>query len=227
MLDSHTIQAFTRGHNQLNVTQQSRVFLASASTWDPALGTIFSTLAAGAVLCLCPRPEVVQTLGECLRDTRATHVFATPTLWSLNTLSPDELPHLAVVALGGERLPITMVDRWAESVDVINVYGVTEACVWQVAGRCTKGCDTSVVGLPHEGTQLWIEPIEGFNNGCGELWIGGDQLGLGYLNQPELTANHFISAQRPDTPCMRWFRTGDLATWQEDGRLKVMPLVGL
>jgi aryl carrier-like protein len=48
----------------------------------------------------------------------------------------------------------------------------------------------------------------------GELWIGGTQVGMGYLDRPELTADRFVTRQ-----ARRWYRTGDLVRYRSDGEL--------
>ena len=40
----------------------SRILLVSAHTWDPCIGDVFSTLAAGATLCVVPRAQLLQDL---------------------------------------------------------------------------------------------------------------------------------------------------------------------
>ena len=45
----------------------------------------------------------------------------------------------------------------------------------------------------------------------GELWIGGDGLALGYVNDPERTAEAFVSDNGE-----RWYKTGDLGYYQPD-----------
>ncbi|MGM9517038.1 non-ribosomal peptide synthetase, partial [Roseateles sp. DB2] len=50
--------------------------------------------------------------------------------------------------------------------------------------------------------------------------IGGQGLALGYLNQPELTAQAFI--EHPLKPGQRLYRSGDLGRWREDGTLEFM-----
>jgi thioesterase domain-containing protein/acyl carrier protein len=56
----------------------------------------------------------------------------------------------------------------------------------------------------------------------GEIWIGGPQVGRGYLGRPDLTADRF----RPDLfsaePGARLYRTGDLGRWLPDGRLGLL-----
>src|SRR2546423_15143156 len=57
----------------------------------------------------------------------------------------------------------------------------------------------------------------------GELVIGGlgaAGLARGYLNQPELTAERFLDD--PFRPGGRYYRTGDLAVWSEEGQIEFL-----
>ncbi|EGH35147.1 amino acid adenylation, partial [Pseudomonas syringae pv. japonica str. M301072] len=54
---------------------------------------------------------------------------------------------------------------------------------------------------------------------AGELYIGGDGVAKGYLNQPELTAEKFIADPFSDNKDARLYRTGDLVRWSADGSL--------
>jgi acyl carrier protein len=57
--------------------------------------------------------------------------------------------------------------------------------------------------------------------GCrGELLIGGLGLARGYLGQPDLTARSFIDLDLGHGP-RRFYRTGDIASWDEDGLLRL------
>lgn len=51
----------------------------------------------------------------------------------------------------------------------------------------------------------------------GRIWLGGEVVASGYLNDPEQTAAHFrVSEGR------RWYRTDDLGSLDENGRLTVL-----
>ena len=66
------------------LNQHSKVFSASAFTFDPNYGDAISCLAIGATLCGAPRECISGgRLTECLRAVSATHVCMTPTLWSM------------------------------------------------------------------------------------------------------------------------------------------------
>src|SRR5262249_9189255 len=56
----------------------------------------------------------------------------------------------------------------------------------------------------------------------GELFIGGDAVALGYLNQPELTAERFIARPFATDPRARPYRTHDPVRLGEDGALQVL-----
>src|SRR5262245_57235760 len=53
----------------------------------------------------------------------------------------------------------------------------------------------------------------------GELYIGGVCLARGYLSNPELTADRFITHSFHELPEKRLYRTGDLVRWLPDGNL--------
>jgi long-chain acyl-CoA synthetase len=51
----------------------------------------------------------------------------------------------------------------------------------------------------------------------GEILVGGDNVAMGYYKRPDLTdESFFIENGR------RWFRTGDIGEFHEDGGLKII-----
>ncbi|WP_047686681.1 AMP-binding protein, partial [Xenorhabdus sp. NBAII XenSa04] len=58
----------------------------------------------------------------------------------------------------------------------------------------------------------------------GELYVGGAGVARGYLNQPELTAEHFVvnpfaTDEDKARGYTRLYKTGDLVRWRPDGKL--------
>ncbi|KAK3276536.1 hypothetical protein CYMTET_15399 [Cymbomonas tetramitiformis] len=218
-----------------DVTPESRVLLAAAATWDPSLGDIFSTLAAGALLCVANRGDLLQDLATVLRRSKASHLCATPALWALMDAATEELPELRVVALGGEPLQAETVQRWANGqVTLLNTYGVTEATVYQTTHACSSSDlspqDLRLVGSPLPGVEPVVDLFPGED--YGEVCIGGVQVAREYLGLPDLTLQKFGWAPaedgsavgrdgRPAAPGLRWFRTGDLGRWR-DGELELL-----
>ena len=56
----------------------------------------------------------------------------------------------------------------------------------------------------------------------GDLYIGGDGLARGYLNQPQLTATRFISNPFSAESGSQLYRTGDLARYLPDGNIEFL-----
>ncbi|MBD2741474.1 non-ribosomal peptide synthetase [Coleofasciculus sp. FACHB-1120] len=106
--------------------------------------------------------------------------------------------------LGGEASSWTLIEKiqnLAPSCRILNHYGPTETTVgvltYQVeSGNLANVSKTVPLGRPLANTQIYIldnhlQPVP--IGVSGEVYIGGDNLARGYLNQPELTAKKFIS----------------------------------
>eukprot|EP00754_Rhynchopus_humris_P022490 Rhum_TRINITY_DN14793_c5_g1::Rhum_TRINITY_DN14793_c5_g1_i1::g.117448::m.117448 len=128
------------------ITPASRVLVASAATFDPAQGDVGAALHAGATLCV---PGTLLglyaegALAAVLEAFRPTHVTTTPLLWAgLDGAAADAAAaagHLRCVCLGGEAMAEGLARAWAaratrspHGFSFRNVYGVTEATVYQV-----------------------------------------------------------------------------------------------
>ncbi|WP_342551889.1 non-ribosomal peptide synthase/polyketide synthase [Paenibacillus sp. FSL R7-0652] len=110
------------------------------------------------------------------------------------------------------------------SSSLINLYGPTEATVDVSFFECSKEVKSTVpIGQPIDNHKLYI--LDSMQNlrplgVTGELYISGDGLARGYLNQPELTAERFVP--NPFEPGERMYRTGDLARWLPDGNVEYL-----
>ena len=78
------------------------------------------------------------------------------------------------------------------------------------------------IGSPITNTQIYIldshlHPVP--IGVIGEVYISGDGLARGYLNQPALTSEKFIPNPFGESPGMRLYKTGDLACYLSDGNI--------
>jgi acyl-coenzyme A synthetase/AMP-(fatty) acid ligase len=141
-------------------------------------------------------------------------------------------PHHVVV--GGEQLGAQRLRRWKRDLlpaaTFVNEYGPTEAVVgcsvWTLSdGRGLEeleGLAAAPIGRPIANTQLYVlgegrqlQPC----NSVGELYIGGEGLARGYLNQEGVTRERFIMNPFSVEEGDRLYRTGDLARWLPSGDL--------
>ncbi len=133
------------------------------------------------------------------------------------------------VMCSGEALPYAVQEKFFSrlSAELHNLYGPTEAAVDVTYWKCQRGSTRRVVpiGRPVANTQCYIldadlHPVpvgEG-----GELHLGGVQIGYGYHNRPELTAEKFIPDPFRSEPGARLYKTGDLARYLSDGSIEYL-----
>ncbi len=107
---------------------------------------------------------------------------------------------------------------------LVNNYGPTECTVVATSGRvrCGETNDLPTIGHAITNTRIQILDESGrevADGEVGEIYIGGANVGRGYLNQPELTSEKFIADQFSDVPGARLYRTGDLARRLANGEI--------
>jgi amino acid adenylation domain-containing protein len=140
---------------------------------------------------------------------------------SLMATCVDALSTADVVIVAGERCPRGLAERLTANHRVLNIYGPSETTIAATWADTARGDDVSTIGRVLPGYLIHVldenrRPVPAGTPG--ELYIGGEALARGYRNQPELTADRFVSV--PELPGGdRLYRTGDLVTARPDGQL--------
>ena len=128
---------------------------------------------------------------------------------------------LKEVILAGEVFPAALLKRMKVviSAEILNGYGPTETTIGATIKRLTDTNEINI-GRPFANTKIYIldknmnlTPI----GVPGEIYIGGEGLARGYLNNKELTAERFVP--NPFHPGERLYRTGDLGRWYPQGEI--------
>jgi amino acid adenylation domain-containing protein len=111
---------------------------------------------------------------------------------------------------------------------LVNGYGPTEATTFAVcltARREHLEGGSVPIGFPISGTPVWVLDSE-FDQvpagEAGELYIGGDGVARGYLNQRDLTAQKFVVPPWETDTSRRLYRTGDQVRLRPDGALEFL-----
>ncbi|SHE84056.1 type I polyketide synthase [Pedobacter caeni] len=138
---------------------------------------------------------------------------------------------LKEVTTGGELLKITPAIRqfFAAIPDsvLLNIYGPTEATVCvttlRLSGDPQQWDAIPTIGSEMAGTRIYLlnDQMELAEQGASaELCISGVCLANGYLNQPELTAEKFMTWNHPDQGPIRIYRTGDQGRYLDNGEIE-------
>jgi amino acid adenylation domain-containing protein len=219
--------------SEYHLTPQDRVLLKTPYSFDVSLREFFWPLMVGATIVVA-RPDGHRDsayLVETIRAERITLLHFVPSMLRIFLDEPglDGCTSIRRVVCSGEALPADAVAMFFERLPhsrLCNLYGPTEAAVevtyWECRpehGNADAANPASVpIGRPVANTQMHVlddrlrpQPV----GVPGELYIGGVQVGMGYVARPELTAERFLAD--PFVPGARLYKTGDLARWTHDG----------
>ncbi|MFF0161140.1 amino acid adenylation domain-containing protein [Streptomyces sp. NPDC005263] len=150
--------------------------------------------------------------------------------WDAGTPQP-QLPDLRWLLVTGEALPPDLCPRWFArypAVPLVNAYGPTE-CSDDITHAVIRAGDPVgearvTIGRPVRNTRLYVldadmAPVP--VGVPGELYAGGIGVSRGYGGRPALTAERFVPD--PFGPAgARLYRTGDVASWNEDGSIEFL-----
>ncbi|MCG8669775.1 MAG: amino acid adenylation domain-containing protein [Pseudomonadales bacterium] len=216
------------------LNQQDNVMLMSALGFDLTQKNLFAPLINGACLVIPDFQEFdPQLLLATIHEHQVTWINCAPS--AFYPLTDDQqdwhkLETLKHLFLGGEPINLPRLKAWLtfSGCKLVNSYGPTECTDIATAYTVELSQDLHYPVLPIgraiDNVRLYIlgdanelMPV----GGAGELCIGGDSVGPGYLNNQELTDKVFFQnpfASEKDT----LYRTGDLVRYREDGNIEYL-----
>jgi amino acid adenylation domain-containing protein len=210
-----------------------RIAFASNPCFDAATFEIWGALLHGAALVVVPKDAVLspRSLAAQLRRDGVTTLFLTPSVFNETVKEvPDAFRSVRNLLLGGEAPDLRYVRealRQGPPARLLNAYGPTEGTTfttWFEVGD-TAGLTGIPIGRPIANTQVYVldAELQPVPVGVpGELYIGGDGLARGYLNQPGHTADRFVPHPYSTVPGARLYRTGDRVRYRPDGALEFL-----
>ncbi|WP_164019479.1 non-ribosomal peptide synthase/polyketide synthase, partial [Pyxidicoccus trucidator] len=212
-----------------DVVLQKTPYSFDVSVWE-----FFWPLMVGARLVVA-RPGGHQEpdyLVRLISEQRVTTTHFVPSMLQHFLEQPglEKCSSLRRVVCSGEALSPELTQRCLQrlpSAQLHNLYGPTEAAVDVTAFHCLPqlGLRSIPIGRPISNTVIrlldaHLRPVP--TGVPGELFIGGVQVGRGYLARPELTAERFIPDPFASEPGARLYRTGDKARWLPDGNIEYL-----
>ncbi|HEX6751683.1 MAG TPA: amino acid adenylation domain-containing protein [Longimicrobium sp.] len=225
------IVRLVRGQDYVSI-DPSDVFLQLApASFDAATLELWGPLLNGARLAIHPAGQPsVESVGRTLAEHGVTVLWLTAGLFHLVVEGRIEtLRGVRQLIAGGDVLSVAHVRRVLAELPetaLINGYGPTEnttfTCCHPVRAEDVER-GSIPIGKPIVNTYVRVldagmRPVP--VGVPGELYAGGAGLALGYLNQPELTAEKFVAD--PFAAGARLYRTGDRVRWRADGTVEFL-----
>ncbi|HEU4508570.1 MAG TPA: amino acid adenylation domain-containing protein [Pyrinomonadaceae bacterium] len=216
------------------LNKSDRVLQKTPLSFDVSGWELFWPLITGARMVLA-RPEGHKDssyLIDLIDEQQITTLHFVPSMLQafLEDRGVERCTSLRRVICSGEALTVNLQERFFERLggaELHNLYGPTEAAIDVTFWRCERDDRRSSVpiGRPIANTQLYIldERLELVPVGAtGELYLGGVGLARGYHGRPELTAEKFIPDAMSGRSGSRWYRTGDVVRYGEEGEVEYL-----
>ncbi len=176
-------------------------------------------------------------LTDLMKREKVTNTFLVPTQLRMlmqNRALEKCASTLKVVCVGGEAFPEDLREEFFQmlpNTQLDNIYGPSETTVMVLAWDARQkreGMATTPIGKPISNMQMQVLNERGMPVPVGvqgELWIGGVQVGSGYWNRPNLTAEKFVRRREREMGngerrMVNFYRTGDYVRWNKWGGIE-------
>ncbi len=227
MVEHRNVVRLVKNTNYIQFTQEDRILQTGAIVFDACTFEIWGALLNGLSLYLAEEHVILDAkkLQNVLLENKITILWLTSPLFNqLSDKSPEMFAGLKFLLVGGDTLSPRHINHVMEkcpNLKIINGYGPTENTTFSTCFPIDRIYEESIpIGKPISNSTAYIvdryhhlQPVGVY----GELWVGGDGVGRGYLNREDLTSEKFID--NPFVKGDRIYKTGDLARWLPDGNI--------
>jgi amino acid adenylation domain-containing protein len=247
MVEHGNVVRLVKNTNYVELRPEDRILQTGALEFDASTFEIWGALLNGLTLHLINKEKLVIPLylKEAIKKYVITTMWMTSPLFNQMLQEDIEIfSGLRNLLVGGDVLSPPRISRLRDyypGLNVINGYGPTENTTFSTTFLIEKDYQESIpIGKPIANSTSYIvnesnhlQPI----GTAGELWVGGEGVSRGYLNNPELTFEKFINCKFQITNKKGLFKrdymshmshmsyiykTGDLARWLADGNIEFL-----
>lgn len=224
MIENKNIVRLVKNPNYIKFDKNERILQTGSIVFDACTFEIWAALLNGFELYILAKEELLNPtfLSEYLSKNQITILWLTAPLFNqLCDINPDIFSSVKYLLTGGDVLSVKHINKAMDAnpnLKIINGYGPTENTTFSCCFNIDKKYDSSIpIGYPISGTLCYVVSPSGKLQPVGspgELWVGGDGVGRGYLNREDLTSEKFINNPFADGMI---YKTGDLVKWLPNG----------
>ncbi|MFF2658432.1 amino acid adenylation domain-containing protein [Kitasatospora sp. NPDC058032] len=230
---ANVLRLFGAADREFRFTADDTWCLFHSYAFDFAVWEMYGALLYGGRLVVPSEAErkSPDRFADFLAETGVTVLNQTPSAFRRLSGALDERHvdriRVRYVVFGGEALQFDSLARWVELLgpraELVNMYGITETTVHVTSYRVTPEDIAerrpSIIGKPLADLAVRVvdHHLAPVPVGVpGEILVSGAGVSLGYLGQPELTAERFVELPGEQG---RFYRSGDLGRVLADGNL--------
>ncbi len=242
MVTHRNVVRLVKNAGYVSLRKDTRILQTGALSFDASTFEIWWTLLNGLTLFPSGKERILSPSG--LKG--LLHRYGVDTLWITSALFSRMMQEdvtvfasLRQILTGGDVMSPLVVNRLREHyphIDFIHVYGPTENTTFSTFFHVERDYRERIpIGAPITNSTAYV--VDRYDHlapigVAGELLVGGDGVALGYLNNPELTAERFVflpsspsspsslsSPSSPSSPSLL-YRSGDLVRQLPDGNIE-------
>lgn len=226
MIEQKNIIRLVINPNYIKFGNQERILQTGSIVFDACTFEIWSALLNGFELYILSKEDLLNPnfLSNYLLDNKITILWLTAPLFNqLCDINPSMFNSVKYLLTGGDVLSPKHINKamdYNPNLKIINGYGPTENTTFSCCLNIDKKYSSNIpIGYPISGTICYVVSNSGTLQPIGvpgELWVGGDGVGRGYLNREDLTSEKFIANPFGDG---KIYKTGDLVRWLPNGTI--------
>jgi len=176
------------------LSTSSRMLQLASIGFDVSLIEVCMPLSRGASFASAPKEVLLEDLEDTFFKLNITCADLPAALAS--SMRQSKLPKLEWIMTGGDMMSEETLKEWAPKGKLINAWGPTETTIGNTLGFVAENATRNNIGKAYPCSSIFIldskrQPV--FRGGIGEIAVGGPQVGDGYIGQPQLTAERFIT----------------------------------
>lgn len=227
MIKHINVVRLVRNTNYIDFSNCKKILQTGSIVFDACTFEIWGALLNGLSLYVIKKEELLDTkvLEKYLMTNKIDTLWLTAPLFNqLSEENPYIFKEVKYLLTGGDVLSpkhINMVREANPNITLINGYGPTENTTFSCCFKIDKKYETSIpIGRPIANSTVYIVSKNGKiqpKGVPGELWVGGDGVGKGYLNRKDLTLERFIKNPFGKG---KIYKTGDLVKVLPDGNIE-------
>jgi tyrocidine synthetase-3 len=247
LVEHRSVVRLVKGADYIDFHEGARLLQTGALEFDASTFEIWGALLNGLRLCLTDKDVILNggKLREVVLQWAIDIMWLTAPLFNqLFQVDEEIFAGLTYLLVGGDvlsRVHINQLRARYPGLKVINGYGPTENTTFSTTFLVDREYGGAIpIGRPIANSTAYVigrhghlQPI----NVPGELYVGGDGVSRGYLNDPEQTAAKFVNVNlaakaREGTRSSKHeiltpksqilYRTGDLCRWLPDGTIEFL-----
>ena len=205
------------------ITEETIFGFFTSISFDLSITAIFTTLVVGGQIEFFKQKVTPLTLKDIFEHSQMNSVKMTPTHLEIMSKYNIAKDRFKLVIVGGEQLKVSTANKaqelLGENCKIVNEYGPTEAtvgCIYHIFDTTKDYKSEGVpIGKPLDHIDVYLDA--NLDDNIGELFIGGNCLAKGYLNNVVETNKKFITLDGK-----RFYRSGDLCKVNADGDLEFL-----